>query len=108
MLARVPDTGSPVRDRQGPRTALPPSSIEQIRAMRKAGVAGADIARRFRVCTRTVARYVARPEDPLLAAIQAALDTAAAEGLEVSPMRVERTELAEAIARRLRARGLVR
>jgi hypothetical protein len=105
MLDRIPDTGAQRRDRQGPRTAVPLSTVEAIRAARAAGSTPSELARSFRLTTRTIYRYLA-PADPLHAAIRGVLTEASrAYGLDLT--RNQLTDTADEIARQLRLRGWV-
>lgn len=106
MLDRIPDTGAQRRDRQGgTRTAVPLSTIEAIRAARQAGTSPTELARMFRVTTRTIYRYLA-PADPLHAAVRGVLAEASRTyGLALT--RNQLTDTADEIARQLRLRGWV-
>lgn len=103
MLVRVHDTGSPQRDRQGPRSAVPLSVIERIRAARRAGVTRGELAKEFRVSTRTISRYMETP-DPLARAIAMVIDQARRE-YELTMTRDQQADIAGEVARMLRARG---
>lgn len=105
MLARVPDTGSPVRDRQGPRTAVPLSTIEAIRTERAAGQPVSEIARRHRLTARTIYRYLEGP-DPLRSAVRDVLADAV-DTFDVRATRNQITDIADEIVRQIRQRGWV-
>ncbi len=105
MLARVPDTGSERHDRQGPRSAVPLSTIEAIRAARRAGRSRGELARAYRLSTRTISRYL-RPADPLTAAVSAVLEQARRE-YELDLTRDHQADVAGEVARMLRLRGWV-
>jgi hypothetical protein len=105
MLARVPDTGSERRDRQGPRSAVPLSTIEAIRAARRAGATRPELARAYRLSVRTINRYL-EPADPLASAVAAVLAQARRE-YEIALSRDQQTDIAAEVARMLRQRGWV-
>jgi hypothetical protein len=105
MLARVPDSGSPKRDRQGPRPGVRLSIREQVRAAAAAGTPKVEIAATHRVTVRTVYRYLAEPEDLVRSVAFLVLDEARDEfGLVLNRDQVD--DIATEIARRLRAQGL--
>lgn len=107
MIARVPDTGLAQRERQGPRTAVPYTTIETIRALHRGGVSTAELARAYRVSRRTVARYVADPRvDPLRAAVRQVIAEASVE-YQLGLTRDEQVDIATEIVRAIRARGWV-
>lgn len=105
MLARVPVSGSPVRDRQGHRPSARLTIRDQVRAAAAAGTPKPEIARAFRITTRTVYRYLAEPEDALRAIVTAVLEEARVE-YELPVTRDEVGDIADAIVWRLRRRGI--
>lgn len=103
-LARTPDTGSFPRDRQGPRTALSLAQITALRAEAAAGANREDLARRYRITSRSVYRYLRRGPDPVATTVAEVLDLAALE-YGVSLSRLQRREIAAEVAHRLRQAG---